>query len=141
MAFNYKPNTTDWYGRWRLAADASNDYLIDRDAQQRDNYTGIIGIHLQDQAITESMGPIVDRTWENLAPSDIMIVRTRRRLAEAAQKLAEAGIAPPGVDRPEIYLRARSGDYITPKNTDWRTAYTDEIRRSANPTGQLQAAE
>ena len=27
------PNTTDWFGRWRPAANQSNDYLIDREAQ------------------------------------------------------------------------------------------------------------
>ena len=51
------PNTTDWLGRWRMAANASNDWGIDRAAQQNNTiYSGIDGIHLQDQAITESMG-------------------------------------------------------------------------------------
>jgi len=48
-------------------------------------YSGIDGIHLQDQAITESMGPIVDHTFEHLAPSDRMITHTRRRLLMAAR--------------------------------------------------------
>ena len=35
------PNTTDWYGRFRLAANAQNDYLIDREWQRsRGDYTG-----------------------------------------------------------------------------------------------------
>ena len=42
-------------------------------------YTGITHIHMQDQAITESMGDIVDHDFEHLAPSDQMITRTRRR--------------------------------------------------------------
>ena len=51
------PNTTDWYGRFRCAANADNDYLIDRKAQQKNvSYTGIDAIFLQDQAVTESMG-------------------------------------------------------------------------------------
>ena len=51
------PNTTDWLGRWRMAANAGNDWGIDRAAQQSNTiYSGIDGIHLQDQAITESMG-------------------------------------------------------------------------------------
>jgi phthalate 4,5-dioxygenase oxygenase subunit len=38
----FLPNDTSWHGRWRLAANASNDYLIDRDAQRRNQiYTGI----------------------------------------------------------------------------------------------------
>ena len=36
------PNTTDWYGRFRCVANADNDYLIDRQGQQKnDSYTGI----------------------------------------------------------------------------------------------------
>jgi phthalate 4,5-dioxygenase len=29
------PNTSDWYGRFRLGANSTNDYLIDRDRQRR----------------------------------------------------------------------------------------------------------
>lgn len=48
------PNTTGWLGRFRLEANEDNDYQLDRDAQERDEeYSGISGIHLQDQAITE----------------------------------------------------------------------------------------
>src|SRR5437773_1716673 len=35
------PNTTDWYGRFRCAADGTNDYLIDRKAQKTVSFTGI----------------------------------------------------------------------------------------------------
>jgi phthalate 4,5-dioxygenase oxygenase subunit len=141
MAFDFLPNATDWYGRWRLSANASNDYMIDREAQRAQSYTGITGIHLQDQAITESMGPIVDHSWENLAPSDLMIARTRRRIAGAVRKFARDGKPPPAAADPRTYLRARSGDFLAPKGKDWRLAYEDELRRSVNPTGQLQAAE
>ena len=45
----------------------TNDYLIDREAQRNgQSYTGIPGIRQQDMAVTESMGPIYDRstsTW------------------------------------------------------------------------------
>src|SRR5919199_495294 len=44
------PNSTDWYGRFRLEASAANDYRIDRGVQRRkEDYTGIAGIHTQDQ--------------------------------------------------------------------------------------------
>jgi hypothetical protein len=45
-----------------------------------DDFTGIPGIHTQDQAITESMGTIYDRTQEHLGSSDAMVIRVRRRL-------------------------------------------------------------
>ena len=113
----FRPNSTDWFGRWRLASNASNDYMIDRDVQRNGSYTGIDGIHLQDQAITESMGGVIDRTEENLASSDAMIARTRRRMTRAAIALREGSPAP-AVDKPELY-RQRSGGVILPKGADW----------------------
>lgn len=136
----FLPNTNDWFGRWRLAANAQNDYLIDREAQRRgENYSGIEGIHLQDQALTESMGGIVDHTFEHLAVSDLMINRTRRRILQAARSAAE-GVPPPGVDTPETYHGARGGDFVTPNTIGWLQAYGDELRVSQNPSGVLKAA-
>jgi phenylpropionate dioxygenase-like ring-hydroxylating dioxygenase large terminal subunit len=90
-----QPNTSDWLGRFRLIANASNDYMVDREKQRRnsgmDDFTGIQGIHLQDQAVTESEGPLYDRSTEHLASSDMMIIRARRRLLMAAHALAEHG--------------------------------------------------
>jgi phenylpropionate dioxygenase-like ring-hydroxylating dioxygenase large terminal subunit len=121
------PNSPDWYGRFRMVSDSTNDYRIDRAWQRNgDDYTGIAGIHTQDQAITESMGPIYDRTTEHLGTSDAMVIRTRRRLLEAARALADHGTVPPGVDRPEVY-RQRSGGVILPEGTNWVEA-TEPLR-------------
>jgi phthalate 4,5-dioxygenase len=136
--FGYLPNTTDWHGRWRLARNASNDYGIDREAQRAHSFTGIEGVHLQDQAVTESMGPIVDRSFENLAVSDLMVARTRRRLLRAAQALAETGATPPCVDHPEICLGAHGGNFVAPERVPWLEAYAAELGASANPTGALR---
>jgi phenylpropionate dioxygenase-like ring-hydroxylating dioxygenase large terminal subunit len=126
-----QPNTSDWLGRFRLNANASNDYMIDREKQRRnsgmDDFTGIQGIHLQDQAITESEGPIYDRSTEHLAASDMMIIRVRRRLLMAAQALAEQGLTPPGVDDPEVF-GARAGGVFLPQDVDW-LAGTEDLRR------------
>ena len=99
---------------------------------------GIDGIHLQDQAITESMGPIVDRSLEHLTISDLMITRTRRRLLRAARDFANTGLTPPGVDDPEVCLGAHGGDYVAPAGRPWLEAYANEIRAAANPTGALR---
>ena len=89
------PDTTDWYGRSRPKADASNDYLLDREKVQRgESYTGLPSVVLEDQAITESMGPIYNRSQEHLGTSDIMIIRTRLRLIRAAQALRDKGEIP-----------------------------------------------
>lgn len=133
---NLLPNTTDWLGRFRLAANPANDWLIDREAQRDgSNFTGIEGIHLQDQAITESMGGIVDHDHEHLAPSDLMITRTRRRILIAMRALRDRGELPPGAEDPSVYRGARSGYMLTDGLDDsaWRTVYDTELAAAAHP--------
>jgi phenylpropionate dioxygenase-like ring-hydroxylating dioxygenase large terminal subunit len=134
------PNTTDWYGRFRLAQNATNDYQIDR-ARQRSHasFTGLSTIHLEDQAITESMGAILDRSNEHLGTADTMVIRTRRRLLDAARALAEQGTPPPGCEDPSVY-HARSGSVFLPEGADWieatrhlREAFVDHPELEANP--------
>jgi len=125
----YLPNSTDWYGRWRPTANAANDYLIDRDAQRKNLiYSGIRGIVMQDQAITESMGPITDHAFEHLAPTDLMIARTRRRLLRAARAFTETGQLPPGARDPRVYQGIRSGAFHVDPATDWQQAYADQLK-------------
>jgi phthalate 4,5-dioxygenase oxygenase subunit len=133
------PNTTDWYGRFRMVSEISNDYRIDREWQRHGgDYTGIAGIHTQDQAVTETMGPIFDRTSEHLGSSDAMVIRTRRRLLEAARALVDHGTIPPGVDQPDVY-RQRSGGIILPDGTNWVEA-TQELRKAYVPHPELNPA-
>ena len=130
----FLPNTTDWLGRWRLAANPSNDWGIDRLAQRRKTiYSGIEGIHLQDQAITESMGPITDHAFEHLAPSDQMITRTRRRLLITARALRDKGTVPPGVDDPEVFRGARSGYVVSNDPSPWQDVYANQLAASVRP--------
>lgn len=121
-------NTSDWLGRWRLKNNAGNDYGLDRVLQRAGktsgidgSYTGINGIHLQDQAITESMGAVYARHQEHLGTSDAMVIKTRRRLLRAAKALRDHGTVPPGVDDPAAY-RVRSGGTILPRDADWLEA-------------------
>jgi hypothetical protein len=131
---SYLPNTPDWHGRWRLAGNATNDWLIDRAAQQRGEiFSGIAGIHLQDQAVTESMGEITDHAREHLGPGDQMVARTRRRLLQAARALRDRGTAPPGVDDPELFSPVRSGDFLADDRIGWREALAQQMREATRP--------
>jgi len=142
MAPEMLPNTTDWFGRFRPVQNAANDYLIDREAQRNDViYTGITHIAMQDQAITESMGAIVDHAFEHLAPSDQMITRTRRCLLMAARVLSEKGTAPPCVDQPDLFRQVRSGEAVLAAN-DWQSAYRERMQHAVRPLlAPRQAAE
>jgi phenylpropionate dioxygenase-like ring-hydroxylating dioxygenase large terminal subunit len=136
-----QPNTSDWYGRFRLAQTADNDYMIDRQKQRSlQSYTGLSSVHLEDLAITESMGALLDRGAEHLGTSDVMVIRTRRRFIAAAEALREHGETPPGAENPLVY-RTRSGSVFLPKDVDWiaatedlRKAFVDHPELDPNPT-------
>ena len=94
-------------GTFRPLANKDNDYLMDRQAQrEKREYSGIKGIAIQDGSLQESMGPIVDRTKENLVGCDNGIIMARHRLMRAAKALAEKGIIPPGVNDEHQKVRA-----------------------------------
>jgi hypothetical protein len=67
-----------------------NLYLVDREQQRTSSMTGIHGFASQDQAIQESMSPIVDRTRERLGTSDTAIIAMRRVLLQEIRELAQA---------------------------------------------------
>ncbi len=77
-------------------ANRANDYLIDRDKQHSENFTGMRGIREEDIAVQEDQfgGPIADRTKEHLGTSDGGVIALRRRLLKAARTL-QAGREPP----------------------------------------------
>jgi phenylpropionate dioxygenase-like ring-hydroxylating dioxygenase large terminal subunit len=136
------PNTTDWLGRFRCEQTLANDYRIDREVQRTRSFTGIEGIHIQDQAATESMGPITDHSWETLAPSDRMIAVTRRRLLVAAKALAETGAPPPGSGaRAEAYGRVRGGFFLAPEAQRWPDVYQAQLAAHSGGAGSPVAAE
>jgi phenylpropionate dioxygenase-like ring-hydroxylating dioxygenase large terminal subunit len=124
-----QPDGTGWFERSRPMATVRNDYLIDREMQfNGESFTGLPSVFLEDQAITESMGTIYERTQEHLGTSDTMVIYTRRALLRAAEALRDHGIVPPGVDAPEVYAQ-RSGGVILPRNASVFDA-TAELRKA-----------
>jgi nitrite reductase/ring-hydroxylating ferredoxin subunit len=123
----YLPETSDPMSHWRLAGDRSNDYLMDYGDQQTKRFSGVPSVNLQDKAVQESMGPIINRTREHLGSSDVMIAAVRRRLIEAAKALRDEGVVPPGVDEPEFY-RVRTATAVLPESENWRDATEDYLK-------------
>jgi hypothetical protein len=139
---NYVPNTTDWMGRWRIQETKANDYLIDREYQRTASYTGVDTFVLQDQLVTESMGEIVDRTMEHLAPSDVMITRVRRTMVRAAQAYVADGTLPPSAKDPSLFDGVRGGHFVAKDNVEWLEAYRAEVPKApAGMRSTQQAAE
>jgi phthalate 4,5-dioxygenase oxygenase subunit len=126
--FDYAPNTTDWFGRWRCVDDSRNDWGIDRELQRNGKqFTGIPNITMQDQAVTESMGPIVDHSYEHLAPTDQMIARTRRRLVLAVDAMKEQGTVPPGAVDTKVFFGARAGSFLHDPSATLEEAYAAQL--------------
>jgi phenylpropionate dioxygenase-like ring-hydroxylating dioxygenase large terminal subunit len=117
-------------GTYRPLANKDNDYLIDRAAQRRgETYSGVAGIAMQDASLQESMGPIVDRTKENLVSTDNGIIMARHRLIRAAKALAEKGITPPGVAL--AHQRVRSASVILPPKPPFKDAAREALTARA----------
>jgi len=113
-------------GTYRPLANKDNDYLIDREAQKKGlTYSGVEGIGMQDASLQESMGPIMDRTKENLVSTDNGIIMARQRLRKAALALQEKGIRPPGVD--PSHQRVRSAAVILAPDKAFKDACKDEL--------------
>ena len=105
----------------------SNNYMIDRAAQKRgETYSGVMGFGMQDASLQESMGPIVDRTRENLVPTDYGIVMTRNRLRRAARDLMEKGIMPPGRD--PAHQKVRSIAVVLEADVNYAEACKEDMR-------------
>ncbi|MCW2688968.1 MAG: Phthalate 4,5-dioxygenase [Mycobacterium sp.] len=128
----YRPNTSDWYGRFRFETDTSNDFKIDRELQRSNTggggYTGIRELLMQDAAMTTSMGVVVNRSAEHLGSTDAMVIQVRRRLINAVKAHMERGVTPSGVDDPRVY-QVRSGGVFLPEGADWVQA-TRELRKA-----------
>ena len=103
-------------GSDRTVRNKDNDYLIDRQRQKTQNYTGLPGNRVEDAAMTESMGPIYDRTQEHLGTTDVAIIFWRRMMLRLARNL-EKGIEPAILSNPDLFravplqTTAHDGDF------------------------------
>ena len=109
---------------FRKIRNKDNDWFIDRKVQKYETYTGIEGINTQDHAVTESMGPIVNRAEEHLGSTDRSIVAGRHLLLQAAQKAREGGELP-GLS--PTYYGIRAMGRVVPDNVRWLDAMRDDL--------------
>ena len=118
------PDYVEQSGEFRSFRNKRNDWMIDRQVQKTETFTGIDGINTQDRAVQEGMGPVVDRSKEHLGPADRAIIATRRLLLDAV-KTVQAGGNPPGVDT--SYYSARAIEKIFPRHDTWRQTVLPEM--------------
>jgi phenylpropionate dioxygenase-like ring-hydroxylating dioxygenase large terminal subunit len=100
-----------------------NDYQISREAQRTQSFTGIPSFRAHDLMVTESMGPIYDRTKEHLGTTDRAVIRMHEILLDAAKGLAQ-GKEPPALSG--NFRSIRSAEKILESDEDWGYLGTDD---------------
>ena len=107
-----------------------NDFQLSHEARRRGNFSGIADFVSQDFMVTESMGPIYDRSQEQLGSTDRAITRMRHLLLSAAKGLA-AGTEPPALTGD--FRAIRGAEKILEPQEDWRVLGTnaDPVVREA----------
>ena len=117
------PNAVD-QKTFRSVGNPRNDWLIDRQMQRKENFTGIQFVNSQDRAVQEAMGPIVDRSKEHLGQTDRAVIMTRRMLLRAIDTVTDGG-TPPGVG--ESYYSARAIEDVLPDTESGIDALADRM--------------
>ena len=94
----------------------------DRAAMAEGHFSGIENLVLEDVAIQESQGPIVDRSAERLSAGDLAVVRTRRLLLEAVRRHAADGVPPIGSQLGKALSVTPGVAYTIGAEGEWRDA-------------------
>ena len=115
---------------YRPKRNKGNRYLQDRESMKTWSFSGMGRIfNVQDTAIVEGSGPIVDRTWEFLGPSDRAIIAARRQVLRAIRDV-EAGR-----EAPHVIRRAEKNRFphltvvseVITNGTDWQTHWRNKL--------------
>ncbi len=87
------PDPSDFAG---ARGDRSDRWGQDRDLMRAGHATGFGRTLLEEDVVVQtSMGPILDRTKENLSSGDVAVAQARRILLDAVRAV-EGGVLPPG---------------------------------------------
>jgi phthalate 4,5-dioxygenase oxygenase subunit len=125
------PNRDDFYGG---QGGFDNMWNQDREAMKNGNWTGISALFFEDFILSESQGPIADRTKEKLGKSDIAIITARKLLIKSAEEYSQGkpafGVAAPlTVDFEKIVAR----NLILDKEQDWHDFIGEDLVGKPEP--------
>lgn len=123
---------------FRKQVHIGNWYNQDREMMRTENMSGIKGIMVQDHAVNETQGPILDRTQEHLGTSDIAVIAWRKMLLQAARALAERGERPRALVGPTVWDRIRAETLVFSNKRTWRdeVPLVDERRAAADTSAE-----
>ena len=122
---DYEPDPRDYAGV-QGKGDRGNAWGQNRSLMTEGHFTGFgRSLMEEDVAVQSSMGPIVDRSKENLSSSDVAVAHLRRMLLEAL-KSAEAGALPPGSAlSPDGVHLPNASEMLVDEGQRWKDAALD----------------
>src|SRR5262249_49455709 len=103
-----------------LRGDRSNRWGQDRESMNNGHWSGFTRSAIEEDSVVQtSMGPIVDRTKENLSSSDVAVAQTRRLILDTLAEY-ERGQLPPGSARsPESIKIPQAFDAVIDAGQSW----------------------
>jgi phthalate 4,5-dioxygenase len=124
-ARDFVPDPHDFAG---LRGDRSNRWRQDRDLMNSGHSTGFGRTLLEEDVVVQtSMGPILDRTQENLSSSDVAVAYVRRMLLDAL-RAAEAGVLPPGSAlAPDVVRMPNALEAVLEAGARWENVAPDRL--------------
>ena len=132
------PNAEPWFDAdFRKVRNKDNHYLIDREKQKTQNFTGLgPNFVIHDSMATESMGSLFDRGKEHLGVSDKAVISMRRYLLDLLHDFQQ-GAEPPGL----VYEEADNvqthvdtfAEMLDGRN--WRATYPHLVRTRQDARG------
>lgn len=118
-------------GSFHPVGSLENDFLLDPELQRTGrSYSGIPGVAMQDAAMQESMGRIVDRSLERLGTSDAAIIMARQRLLEQARLSSDEERGPQTKDLPALdpaTHRVRSAAVVLPRDVPFHEGAAEAL--------------
>jgi hypothetical protein len=114
---DFAPDPRDFAG---LRGDRTDRWGQDRALMGAGHFTGFGRTLLEEDVVVQtSMGPILDRTKENLSSSDVAVAHARRMLLDALSG-ADAGQLPPGSARaPEAVRMPNALEAVLEAGARW----------------------
>jgi phthalate 4,5-dioxygenase len=107
--------------QFRKLSNRDNWYKQDRAAMKDGPMSGITGILVQDHAVGETQGRILDRSREFLGTSDLAVTAWRRQIIKAARALRDSGAPPPGTRTAIAFDLIRAEATTLGLNESWQT--------------------
>ena len=104
-----------------LLAGRSGAWGQDRELMAQGHFTGFgQSVIEEDAAVQSSMGPIVDRSRENLSSSDVAVSGARRVILEALDTFEAGGLPQGSVKQPERVRVPHPFEGVVPAGSSWR---------------------